>query len=48
MSGDILVKEDPPTLNMLSIRPDRDCIGNVVLLRAEIFGEDWMTVPNDE
>ena len=48
MSGDIPEKEDPPPLNKLSIRPDRDCISNGVLLRAKIFGEDWMAVPNDE
>ena len=48
MSGDIPEKNDPPQLNMPSIRPDRDCIGNGELLRAKILGEDWMAVPNDE
>ena len=33
---------------MSSIRPDRDGIGDGVLLRAKIFGEDQMAVPNDE
>ena len=38
----------PAPLNMPSIRPDRDGIGDGVLLRAKIFGEDQVAVPNDE
>ena len=48
MSGEISGKGDPPPLNMSSIRPCQDGIGDGVLLGAKIFREDWMAVPNDE
>ena len=49
MSGKIPEREDPAATKHAQHSPNRDGIGDGVLVgMGKVFGEDWMAVPNDE